>query len=209
MHVFYTPDINSDEYVLNEEESNHCLKVLRLGVGAKVSLIDGIGGLYTAEIISQTKKNVNLRIVASIEDYNKRNHHLHIAVAPTKNIDRIEWFLEKATEIGVDEITPVICERSERRVIKEDRLFKVITSAVKQSLQAYHPKLNPITDFGTFLTIPNDSHKFIAHCVDSQSRQQISDTLSHNLRYTVLIGPEGDFTSKEISLARTVEIDVM
>jgi len=117
MHVFYTPDINSDEYVLNEEESNHCLKVLRLGVGAKVSLIDGIGGLYTAEIISQTKKNVNLRIVASIEDYNKRNHHLHIAVAPTKNIDRIEWFLEKATEIGVDEITPVICERSERRVI--------------------------------------------------------------------------------------------
>jgi 16S rRNA (uracil1498-N3)-methyltransferase len=201
MHVFYTPDISSNEYVLNEEESKHCIKVLRLGVGAMVYLIDGTGGLYKAEITGEHRKHVNLRVVEAKYEYNKRNHHLHIAIAPTKNIDRLEWFLEKATEIGIEEITPVICDRSERKIVKEDRLYKVITSAVKQSLQAYHPVLNPQTTLSAFLEQANDSVKMIAHCLDNEPRQFINQVTEPKQRYTILIGPEGDFTANEIELA--------
>jgi len=201
MHVFYTPDINSKEYVLNEDESKHCIRVLRLNIGTQVHLIDGIGGLYKAEIIDLSKKNVKLRVVEATHNYNKRNHHLHIAVAPTKNIDRLEWFLEKATEIGIEEITPIICDRSERRVVKEDRLVKVVTSAVKQSLQAYHPKVNPQINLSDFLKLENDSTKMIAHCIDENSRQYITQVARPNQNYTILIGPEGDFTPAEIELA--------
>ena len=201
MHVFYTPDINSSEYSLNEEESKHCLKVLRLGLGDVVHLIDGRGGFYEAEIIGEGKRNVQLRVTQSTQEYQKRNHHLHIAVAPTKNIDRLEWFLEKATEIGIDEITPLICERSERKIIKEDRLNKVITSAVKQSLQAYHPLLNPQIAFTDFLKKECDSIKMIAHCIDEETRQYINQVATPHQRYLILIGPEGDFSPKEIELA--------
>lgn len=201
MHVFYTPDIESTEYSLNEEESKHCLKVLRLGMGDVVNLIDGKGGFYEAEIIGEGKRNVQLRVIKSVLEYQKRNHHLHIVVAPTKNIDRLEWFLEKATEIGIDEITPIICERSERKIIKEDRLNKVITSAVKQSLQAYHPLLNPQISFTDFLKIENNSIKMIAHCIDGAPRLYISQVAESHKSYTVLIGPEGDFSPKEIELA--------
>jgi len=201
MHVFYTPDIEAVEYSLNEEESKHCLKVLRLGMGDLVNLIDGKGGFYEAEIIGEGKKNVQLRVIKSILEYQKRNHHLHIVVAPTKNIDRLEWFLEKATEIGIDEITPIICERSERKIIKEDRLNKVITSAVKQSLQAYHPVLNQQISFTDFLKIENNSIKMIAHCIDGEPRLYISQVAEPHKSYTVLIGPEGDFSPKEIELA--------
>lgn len=201
MHVFYTPDISSDEYALNEEESKHCTKVLRLGIGAQVYLIDGVGGLYKAEITAENKKQVNLSVVEAKKEYHKRNHHLHIAIAPTKNIDRLEWFLEKATEIGIEEITPVICDRSERKMVKEDRLYKVITSAVKQSLQAYHPILNPQLSLSAFLKQSSDSHKMIAHCLDAEPRQFISELVKPREKYTILIGPEGDFTPKEIEAA--------
>lgn len=201
MHVFYTPDINADTYVLSEEESKHCTKVLRLGIGAHVHLIDGRGGLYEAEIVSESRKNVGLQVVHTQLDYQKRNHHLHIVVAPTKNIDRLEWFLEKATEIGIDEITPVICDRSERRVVKEDRLYKVITSAVKQSLQAYHPVLNPQLNLSSFLKLPNQDEKMIAHCIAGEPRNYIAELVKPHQRYTILIGPEGDFTQTEIELA--------
>ena len=201
MHVFYTPDISSDEYLLNEEESRHCTKVLRLGIGAHVYLIDGIGGLYKAEITAESKKHVVLRVIESQKAYHKRRQHLHIAVAPTKNIDRLEWFLEKATEIGIEEVTPVICDRSERKVVKEDRLYKVITSAVKQSLQAYHPVLNPQIALTDFLKQSNDSTKMIAHCLEREPRQYMSDVAEPGQRYTILIGPEGDFTPREIEMA--------
>ena len=128
MHVFYTPDIESSEYSLNEEESKHCTKVLRLQKGAVIHLIDGRGGLYKAELIDDHKKRVTVKVIAAVQEYHKRNHYLHIAIAPTKNMDRLEWFLEKATEIGIDEITMVICARSERRTTKEERLNKVVTS---------------------------------------------------------------------------------
>ena len=202
MHVFYTPDLQDQaRYTLNEEESKHCSKVLRLTTGDKVYLVDGRGGLFEAEIESESKKHVGLLITKTTREYQKRNHHLHIAVAPTKNIDRLEWFLEKATEIGIDEITPIICERSERKIVKEDRLQKVITSAVKQSLQAYHPVLNQATSLADLLKKESDSTKLIAHCIDDAERQYLKDLVAPHGSYLILIGPEGDFSPQEITSA--------
>jgi 16S rRNA (uracil1498-N3)-methyltransferase len=201
MHIFYTPDIDAVDYTLNEEESKHCIRVLRLTKGSIISLIDGKGGFYQAEITSDNKKYVSVRVIDTKQAYQKRDYYLHIAVAPTKNIDRLEWFLEKATEIGIDEITPIICSRSERKVIKDDRLNKVITSAVKQSIQAYHPKLNSSIDFSDFLKIPTMGTKMLAHCIDGQPRSFISQIPVPEKRYTILIGPEGDFSPEEIQLA--------
>jgi 16S rRNA (uracil1498-N3)-methyltransferase len=203
MHVFYTPDLEAQShYTLNEEESRHCNKVLRLSIGDQVFLVDGRGGLYEASIQSETKRNVTLVITKSTKDYQKRNHHLHIAVAPTKNIDRLEWFLEKATEIGIDEITPIICERSERKIVKEDRLQKVITAAVKQSLQAYHPVLNPAITFEQLLKQQGaEVRRLIAHCEDDAQRQYLKDLINPRGSYLVLIGPEGDFSPQEIASA--------
>jgi 16S rRNA (uracil1498-N3)-methyltransferase len=201
MHIFYTPELDSDVFTLNEEESKHCSKVLRLGVGDRVHLIDGKGGLYEAEISVLQKKNVLLKIVHKQLGFGKRNHHLHIAIAPTKNIDRLEWFLEKATEIGIDEITPIICDRSERKIIKEERLDKVITSAVKQSLTAYHPKLNEAISFTDFLKQAFDGTKLIAHCMEDGSKQFISELIQTHQSYLILIGPEGDFSPAELANA--------
>ena len=201
MHVFYTPDLDSETYVLNEEESRHCSKVLRLTRGDQVQLIDGKGGFYVAEILSETKRNVTLGILKTTLEYQKRNYHLHIAIAPTKNIDRLEWFLEKATEIGISEITPIICDRSERKVVKDDRLNKVITSAVKQSIQAYHPLLNEAVAFSEFIGRDTGAKKMIAHCVDGAPRMYISELVEPAQHYLILIGPEGDFSPAEIDLA--------
>jgi len=201
MHLFYTPDLNANTYTLNEEESNHCNKVLRLKQGDKVNLIDGVGGLYTAEIAEATKRAVHLNIIDKQSEFGKRNHYLHIAIAPTKNIDRLEWFLEKATEIGIDEITPIICERSERKIVKEERLEKVITSAVKQSLTAYHPKINSATVLKDLIKQSEADEKLIAHCISEDERNEISRLIKPHQKYLILIGPEGDFTPKEIELA--------
>lgn len=201
MHLFYTPDLKTDTYTLNEEESKHCSKVLRLNVGDIVQLIDGVGGLYEAEITAVNKRNVDLKIINHIKDYGKRDFHIHIAIAPTKNIDRFEWFLEKTTEIGIDEITPLICERSERKVIKAERLEKVITSAVKQSIKAYHPKLNAAINLQEFLQQAKADHKLIAHCLDGDDKQYINTQVKNQQSYLILIGPEGDFSPAEISSA--------
>ncbi|MBB2145988.1 16S rRNA (uracil(1498)-N(3))-methyltransferase [Pedobacter sp. LMG 31464] len=200
MHVFYTPDITSNQYTLNEEESRHCSKVLRLTIGDIIQLIDGKGGLYEAEISAISKKNVQLKITNKQSEFGKRNHYLHIAIAPTKNIDRLEWFLEKATEIGIDEITPIICDRSERKIVKEERLEKVITSAVKQSLTAYHPKLNPTISFAELMKQNSNGEKFIAHCIEGEKPFINQLTKSHQ-SYLILIGPEGDFSPTEVEIA--------
>ena len=133
MHLFYTPDIEPShpQYFLSEEESKHCVRVLRLVVGDKVQLIDGKGGLYIAEIKDAHPKRTILQVIDVQTGYNKRNHYLHIAIAPTKNIERLEWFLEKATEIGIDEISLIICQRSERKEAKVERLNKIITDTFK------------------------------------------------------------------------------
>ncbi|HEY0900215.1 MAG TPA: 16S rRNA (uracil(1498)-N(3))-methyltransferase [Sphingobacteriaceae bacterium] len=200
MHLFYTPDINSEFYTLSEEESKHCIKVLRLQPSDLVYLLDGRGGFYTAEIFTPHPKRTLLKITSTQTEYGRRNHYLHIAVAPTKNLDRLEWFLEKATEIGIDEITLVICDRSERKEVKTERLNKIITSAVKQSVKAYHPKLNEPTRFKDFLSVPFEGQKFIAHCMD-QEKSFMADQLVRHSSYQILIGPEGDFTPGEVEQA--------
>jgi len=200
MHIFYTPDINSDTYILSEEESKHCIKVLRFQKGSLLKLVDGKGGFYDAIVEEAHPKRTRIKILKVHENYGRRNHYLHIAIAPTKNIERIEWFLEKATEIGIDEITPIICDRSERKEIKTERLNKVITNAVKQSIKAFHPKLNEAERFSDFILKCKDSNKFIAHCIESK-KLTINDQFKLNSDYLVMIGPEGDFTSAEVDSA--------
>jgi 16S rRNA (uracil1498-N3)-methyltransferase len=202
MQLFYTPDIHPgvQQYFLNEEESKHCVRVLRLENGSEVQLIDGRGGLYLARISDAHPKRTVLQIISVHEAFNKRNHYLHIGIAPTKNIERVEWFLEKATEIGIDEISFLICRRSERKELRTDRLDKIITSAVKQSLKAYHPVLNEPVNFGNFVNQPFAGQKFIAHCGDTD-KGNLPDLLDTGGRYLILIGPEGDFAPEEIEAA--------
>jgi 16S rRNA (uracil1498-N3)-methyltransferase len=199
MQLFYTPDIQPThpQYFLSEEESKHCVRVLRLTVGDKVQLIDGRGGLYTAEIKDAHPKRTILQITDVITGFNQRNHYLHIAIAPTKNIERLEWFLEKATEIGIDEISLIICQRSERKEAKVDRLNKIITSAIKQSLKAYHPILNEPEPLAKLLARNFDGQKYIAHC-DEGDKTSLKQDIALKGKYLILIGPEGDFNPKEI-----------
>ena len=203
MHIFYTPDLKFGDnvYILNEEESKHCSKVLRLKNGDQINLVDGTGGFYLAEIIEDHPKKTKLSIISKEKDFNKVEHHLHVAVAPTKNIDRIEWFLEKATEIGIQEITPIICEHSERKEVKKERLEKIMVSAMKQSLKAYLPKLNDAQTFKSFIENNKEANsKYIAHCIPAE-KKEISDSFQKNQNYLILIGPEGDFSDKEIQIA--------
>jgi 16S rRNA (uracil1498-N3)-methyltransferase len=202
MHLFYTPDLiaGQSHYQLNEEESKHCIRVLRLEKDAEVQLIDGKGGLHTAIIEDPHPKRTLLRMESVVQEYQKRNHYLHIAVAPTKNIERIEWFLEKATEIGIDEISLIICQRSERKETKVDRLNKIVTSAIKQSLKAYHPILNEALPLTKFLSKPFEGQKFIAHCEPGE-KIDLKSAIEPNGRYLIMIGPEGDFTPHEIDEA--------
>lgn len=202
MQLFYTPDINPSlpQYFLSEEESKHAVRVLRLNVGDAVTLIDGKGGLYQAEIKDAHPKRTILQINSVTTGFNKRNHYLHIAIAPTKNLDRVEWFLEKATEIGIDEISLIISQRSERKEAKVERLDKIITSAIKQSIKAYHPVLNAPVALNQFLKQPFDGQKFIAHC-DEGGKTELAQSITKQSRYLILIGPEGDFTPAEVDAA--------
>jgi 16S rRNA (uracil1498-N3)-methyltransferase len=199
MQLFYTPDIDPSHphYFLNEEESKHCIRVLRLEKGTEVQLIDGKGGLYTAIIQDAHPKRTVLQIISIMPAFNKRNHYLHIAMAPTKNIERMEWFLEKATEIGIDEISFIICQRSERKEVKVERLNKIVTSAIKQSIKAYHPVLNEPLTYNQLLAKPFTGQKFIAHC-DKGDKTNLRAEITNNGSYLILIGPEGDFTPNEI-----------
>ena len=200
MHIFYTPDISGDTYVLNEEESRHCVKVLRLQENDTINLVDGRGGFYSAVITEPHPKRTEIKITEIQQEFGKRNHRLHIVAAPTKNIERFEWFLEKATEIGIDEITPIICSRSERKEVKIERLNKVITSAVKQSIKAYHPLLNEPVSLKRFLSKPLEGQKFIAHCMEGSKSSLKKEVVPHG-EYIILIGPEGDFTPEELETA--------
>jgi 16S rRNA (uracil1498-N3)-methyltransferase len=203
MHLFYTPDIASDNYTLNEEESRHAVKVLRLKTGDHIQLINGSGGFYEAEITDDHQKRCTVKVRSKQTEYNKRNWKLHIAVAPTKNIDRMEWFIEKATEIGIEEITPLDCEKSERTIIKPERLNKVAVSAIKQSMKAYLPKIAELSEFKKFMASAKEfsGEKFIAHCHSRESLPHIKTLYTPQQNALILIGPEGDFSSSEVKLA--------
>lgn len=200
MHLFYTPNIAGKHYTLIEEESKHAVRVLRLTEGKIIQLVDGKGNFYEGQIIDANPKRCSIEIISKQAGYCKRKSYLHIAVAPTKNIDRLEWFLEKATEIGIDEITPILCEHSERKIIKDDRLEKVIVSAMKQSLKAYLPKLNPITSLDTVLKSDFRGTKFIAHCYN-QDKRTLKNEVAKSFSNLILIGPEGDFSEAEVESA--------
>jgi 16S rRNA (uracil1498-N3)-methyltransferase len=203
MVLFFTPDIISGVYTLNEEESRHCRMVLRMQNGEIVHLTDGKGTLFKSRIVDASGKHVVVEVIERQDEYNKRQYRLHLAVAPTKNTERFEWFLEKATEIGVDIITPVICEHSERRVLRTDRLNKVITAAVKQSLKTYHPFLKEPVEFKNFLKENKDDQLFIAH-LEEDSPILLKDIYKKGANATIIIGPEGDFSEMEIINAKKI-----
>jgi 16S rRNA (uracil1498-N3)-methyltransferase len=200
MQLFYKPDISGSPVVLDETESRHCVKVLRLTEGDQVQFVDGKGGLYTAKITDASFKKCKLELIHKEKDYGKKSFHLHVAIAPTKNIDRFEWFLEKATEIGIDELTPVVSEHSERKIIHAERCEKILVSAIKQSVKAYLPKLNPLFSFDDFIKIPVNGPAFIAHCGEGE-KVHLKDLVHKNKNVLILIGPEGDFSEREITAA--------
>jgi len=201
MQLFYSPDINSEckEYTFSKEESKHIVRVLRKKEGETLHITNGKRFLFTVEItIADAKKClVQINAIKQIENH---NYNLHIAIAPTKMNDRMEWFLEKATEIGVDEITPIFCDNSERKIIKKERFEKIIQSAMKQSLQMQLPKLNEAISFKEFVNQDFTGQLFIAHC-EEQQKKQLHSQATRKGNYTILIGPEGDFSINEIKLA--------
>lgn len=199
MQLFYTPDI-AEKAELPEEEAGHCIRVLRLAEGDEIRLADGKGFFYRAAIRRAHPKHCQVEVLERWAQPPLWPFRLHIAVAPTKNMDRMEWFAEKATEIGIDEITCLNCRFSERREIKTARLEKILVSAMKQSLKATLPKLTGMTDFKTFVTQPFEGRKFIAHCEEGE-KAQLKTSYRPGENALILIGPEGDFSPEEIALA--------
>jgi len=211
MKLFYSNIVKDDIISLPQEEAIHCFRVLRHKIGDQINVIDGRGNLYLCEILDS--KSGSARIISKQENFGSHPYNIHLAVAPTKNTDRFEWFLEKATEIGIDRITPVVCEHSERKVLKTIRGQKIILSAVKQSLKAYLPHYDDTVSFKEFINKinTNDNNaevlKYIAFCDEELiskegfERISISEAVKHisskNKPCIFLIGPEGDFSSQE------------
>jgi 16S rRNA (uracil1498-N3)-methyltransferase len=200
MHIFYTPGISGKNYSLNEEESKHCIRALRMKIGNDVCLIDGKGGFYKGKIADENSKSCSIEIVETIQDYEKKGYYFHLAIAPTKNTDRMEWLVEKAVEIGIDEFTPIICEHSERKNFNIERIERISIAAMKQSIKAYKPKINPGVSFKSFITSCNQEVKLIGHCSDT-GRQKIKEVYKAGQSVVCLIGPEGDFSENEINTA--------
>ena len=201
MQLFYIPEITGNSVILNEAESKHAVKVLRLAGGNRVSIVDGKGGFYVAEISEVNPKRCRLSILDIQKDTRRKNYRLHIAIAPTKNISRFEWFLEKATEIGIDEITPVLSEHSERKAVKNNRLKKIMVAAMKQSQKTFLPHLNELIPFKNFIQNNSEKEKFIAHCNKSE-KPHLKNALKKEENVLLLIGPEGDFSIDEVKMAR-------
>lgn len=209
MEIFYSNSISQQRITLSETESHHCLKVLRHKVGDEIFVSGGDGNLYRCEIEEITPKSCFLKIISVEGGVGGHPYFLHIAVAPTKNIDRIEWFMEKATEMGIDKITPLLCKHSERKVFKKERGDKVILSAAKQSLKTALPLLDELTSFTDFISYTKefDGKKYICFCdreavgSDGSVHKRIPLTEAVDEKSLFLIGPEGDFSREEVLLA--------
>ncbi len=206
MYLFYTPQIvgTADEigktYSLDEEESGHCVRVLRYTRGDEILLTNGQGMTYTAVITNPHPKHCEFEVRTAEKQSKHHSNYIHIAIAPTKNVERIEWFVEKCTEIGVDEITPLLCRFSERKQLRIDRLQKIILSAAKQSLTPYLPKLNEMTDCTEFIRRTEEETRFIAHCY-KEDKRDLRNEIKPGMSVVVMIGPEGDFSEQEIAEA--------
>jgi 16S rRNA (uracil1498-N3)-methyltransferase len=201
MQIFYAPDISGDSYTLDETESKHIIRVLRMARGSSVRLIDGRGNLYDGMIENPDQKKCIITITGIKKDFEKKNYKLHIAISPIKNPDRFEWFIEKSVEIGIDEITPLICRNTEKHGVKPERINNIIISAMKQSLKATQTILNPAVNFDAFINSGDTGLRMIAHCNESFHRDKITDICSKGENALILIGPEGDFSEAEIKEA--------
>ena len=200
MDYFYQPDITSDTFSLNEEESRHCAKVLRKKVEDQIIVLDGNGGIYTCKIKSLHQKKVEFEILDK-RDIEKSGYSIHLIIAPTKNADRIEWFIEKSIEVGLHEISFIDCQNSERHRLNMARIRKKAISAMKQCQNPYLPVLNDILSFEDYLAkVTQDSEKYICHSSAGMGNYLLN-TAKRDAYYQVLIGPEGDFTSEELTLA--------
>ncbi|WP_026725782.1 16S rRNA (uracil(1498)-N(3))-methyltransferase [Flavobacterium sasangense] len=201
MQLFYNSDIKQGDvtFFFDKEESKHIVKVLRKKENDKIFITNGLGYLFESEIILASEKKCEVKITkVTFQEPDK--FYTHIVVAPTKMNDRLEWFLEKATEIGIHEITPIICDHSERKVYKIDRAEKIIQAAMKQSLHYYIPKINEPISFAQFVKSNIERQKFIAHCEETD-KKSFKNEVNKDEKVTILIGPEGDFSTKEINLA--------
>jgi 16S rRNA (uracil1498-N3)-methyltransferase len=201
MQLFYNSEIKKSDltFFFDKEESKHIVKVLRKNEGDKIFITNGLGFLFESEIILASEKKCEVKIAK--ETFQEPNtFYTHIAVAPTKMNDRLEWFLEKATEIGIHEITPIICDHSERKVYKIDRAEKIIQAAMKQSLHYYIPKINEPVSLSQFIKSNITGQKFIAHCEETD-KKTFKNEVKRDEKITILIGPEGDFSTKEINFA--------
>lgn len=198
MNLFYQPDLPAGTLHLDEDESRHAVKVLRLEAGDLLNVTDGKGVLYTCRITKADSKKCDFDLISKIEQ-RKKDYFIHIAIAPTKNADRIEWFVEKAVEFGVDQISFVLCQTSERKNINNERIQKVAISAMKQSQQNTLPLLTPLLPFRQLMSDPSDQ-KFIAY-VDQDNPDLLKNKATKGNNCLVLIGPEGDFSKEELVLA--------
>jgi len=201
MHLFYAPGLTDElTYTLNPDESHHAVRVLRLNPGNEIILVNGRGGWYQSRISQPDPKACSIEIIGLSTDIGKPAYHLHIAIAPTRQIDRYEWFLEKTTEIGISEITPIICEHSERKDVKTDRQMRIVIAAMKQSLKAFHPIIHEPVSFKNFMKGRIPGIKTIAHCQPG-NKLWLNEIIRPNEPITILIGPEGDFSDTEIATA--------
>ncbi len=200
MQIFYAPNIDSQQYTLPEDESKHCIRVLRLKLGDRILLTDGKGSMHKAQIASDNPKRCLVNIIETQHNFGQRPFYLHIAIAPTKNMERLEWFIEKATEIGIDEITPLLCERSEKKTVNAERLERIAVSAMKQSVKAYLPRINDMVAINQFvLRSSTEETKLIAHC-NRWNLPPMQELVQKGKSILVLIGPEGDFSPNEVEL---------
>ena len=201
MNLFYAPHIISPVFQLSAEESKHIVKVLRMRAGDDIFFTDGLGMLYHCRVAEANPKGALVEVLGKEPGKDHRDFYLQMAVAPTKNINRYEWFLEKATEIGVNQLTPFISEHSERKALKTERLNRVITAAMKQSLKTFHPVLDKALPFEKLIQQPFDGEKFIAY-IDKAVTLELSKAYPRGSNALVLIGPEGDFSPAEVEAAK-------
>ena len=205
MQLFYSNQIRNNTITLSEDEAKHCIKSLRKEIGDEIRVVDGKGNLYITKLDNFDKKTCELTIQETIKEFGKQNNYIHVAIAPTKNLSRIEWFVEKAIEIGVDEISFIECKNSERNIIKLDRTQRIAISAMKQSVKGYLPKINDMQQFSALISSCVEENKFIGYL--GEKCRNLSSVQSTNS--CIFIGPEGDFTSSEIRDAEEHRFEIV
>lgn len=201
MQIFFSTEIKGNICRLDKKESRHCLRVLRLSAGSSVKVVDGNGNLIEGYISGPDPASCEITVTNIINNFESRSYRLHMAISPLKNSERFEWFIEKGVEIGIDEITPLICRNTEKPAIKTERINNIIISAMKQSIKAYKPLLNTATTFSDFISSDNPGVKMIATCNKNVARSDIGSVYTRGQEAVILIGPEGDFSDEEMELA--------